>query len=106
MLFQKRDGNEFFLTILVTSAHPERRFSRLKLIKSYLRSVMGQERLTSLSLLSIERGISTMCDYDSIIDNFAAMKTSRKKVIDNLIMFKNQTEDFCCFTLSIFCCIC
>ena len=69
-----------FLTIPVTSAHAERSFSRLKLIKSYLRSVMGQERLTSLSLLSIERGISSMCDYDSVIDNFAAMKTRRKKL--------------------------
>ena len=84
-LFRRRVPNmtilyRIFLTIPVTSAHAERSFSHLKLIKSYLRSVMGQERLTSLSLLSIERGISSKCDYDSVIDNFAAMKTRRKKL--------------------------
>ena len=35
----------------------ERSFSKLKLILSYLRSSMGQDRFSNLALLSIERGI-------------------------------------------------
>ena len=71
---------KIFLTISVGSAHAERSFSRLKLIKNYLRSTMRQERLSNLSRLSIEREISGNCDYDAVIDKFAAMKIRRKKL--------------------------
>ena len=37
-----------FLTMCVSVASCERSFSKLKLIKTYLRSTMGQERLSSL----------------------------------------------------------
>ncbi|KAL4622082.1 hypothetical protein ACB092_06G271700 [Castanea dentata] len=43
------------LTIAVTVASAERSFSKLKLIKSYLRSTMSQERLSGLAILSIEK---------------------------------------------------
>ena len=43
-----------FLTLLVTTATAERSFSKLKLIKNYLTTSMGQERLSDLSLLFIE----------------------------------------------------
>jgi Trp operon repressor len=43
------------LTILVTVASMERRSSKLKLIKSYLRSTMSQKRLNELAILSIEK---------------------------------------------------
>ena len=41
--------------ILVTVAEVERSFSKPSLIKNYKRSTMGQERLSHLSLLSIEQ---------------------------------------------------
>ena len=43
------------LTIPVSSVSTERSFSCVKRIKSYLRSTMGQERLSSLSIINIER---------------------------------------------------
>ena len=43
------------LTIPVTVASTERIFSKLKLIKSYLRSIMLQKRLSELVILLIER---------------------------------------------------
>ena len=43
------------LTIHVTIAFAERRFLKLKLIKSYLRSTMSKGRLTRLTILSIEK---------------------------------------------------
>ena len=42
------------LTILVTVASAKKSFSKLKLIKSYLRSTMSQERLSGLSILLIK----------------------------------------------------
>jgi hypothetical protein len=43
-----------FLTLPVTSANAERSFSKLKLIKNYLRSTQEQERLIDLAVLAIE----------------------------------------------------
>ncbi len=40
-------------TLPVTVAQAERSFSNLKLIKSYLRSTMSQERITGLAIISI-----------------------------------------------------
>ena len=69
-----------YLTISVTSANAERSFSRANMIKSYLRSRMEQDRFTGLSLIAIEREVACKCDYDEVIDNFAAMKNRRKKL--------------------------
>jgi hypothetical protein len=46
---------QILLTIAVSIASCERSFSKLKLILSYLRTTMGQQRLVDLALLSIER---------------------------------------------------
>ncbi|XP_058211818.1 uncharacterized protein LOC131324004 [Rhododendron vialii] len=42
------------LTIPVTVASAERSFSKLKLIKTYLRTTMSQEKLSGLAMISIE----------------------------------------------------
>ena len=44
----------YLLTILVTVVFAEKSFSKLKLIKSYLRSIMSQERISELAILSIK----------------------------------------------------
>jgi len=66
------------LTIPITSASAERSFSKLKLIKNYLRSTMSQTRLTGLSTISIEKDIAETINYDTLINDFANEK-SRKK---------------------------
>ena len=47
-----------FLAAPAAIASAERSFSKLKLIKNYLRSSMGQDRLINLARLSIESNIA------------------------------------------------
>lgn len=65
------------LTLPVTVSSGERSFSKLKLIKNYLRSTMGQDRLNSLAAISIECEIANKLNYDDIIDSFAAEKARK-----------------------------
>ena len=65
------------LIISVTVSSVERSFSKLKLIKSYLRSNMSQERLSGLSILSIEKEMLAELECKNLISNFASQK-SRK----------------------------
>lgn len=58
------------LTLPVTSASPERAFSKLKIVKNRLRSTMGQERLQGLMRITCEKDI--IVNYENIIDNFAS----------------------------------
>lgn len=70
-----------FLTLPVTVATNERSFSKLKLIKTYLRSSMAQERLSDLSILSIERSYVESMSFDKVIDDFAASKCRRVQIV-------------------------
>ena len=66
------------LTILLTlpipssTASAERSFSTLRRLKTWLRSRMGEDRLTALALLNIHRDIEI--DTDSVVDMFAKTK--------------------------------
>ena len=62
------------LTIPVTVASAERSFSKLKLIKSYLRSTMSQEILNGLTILSIEKHMLEQIDFNSLIIDFFYLK--------------------------------
>lgn len=66
-----------FLTLPVSIASCERSFSKLKLIKNYLRSTIGQERLSNLSIISIEYNIVKNINYDDVINEFAEMKARK-----------------------------
>ncbi|KAK9683264.1 hypothetical protein RND81_10G127500 [Saponaria officinalis] len=69
-------------TIPVSVASAERSFSKLKLIKSYLRSTMSQDRLNGLAMISIERDMVKHLDYESLMNDFAEKKANR-------VIFKN-----------------
>jgi hAT family C-terminal dimerisation region len=67
------------LTIPVTVASGERSFSKLKLIKTYLRSTMSQIRLTSLASLSIENEVAENLDFSILIKEFSDKKARKVK---------------------------
>jgi len=66
-----------FLTIPATVASAERFFSKLKLVKNYLRSAMSQTRLVNLARLNIESSIARKVDFDGVIRNFANKNTRK-----------------------------
>ena len=66
------------LTVSVSVASCERSFSKLKLILSYLRASMSQQRLCDLALLSIEREELERINFDSVIDEFSSRKATRQ----------------------------
>ena len=69
---------KLFLTIPVTVASAERSFSKLKLIKNYLRSTMSQERLSGLSILSIENERARGLNISTIVKTFAEKNARRR----------------------------
>lgn len=67
------------LIIPLTVANGERSFSKLKLIKTYLRSTIYQSRSTNLATLSIENEIAEKLDFDCLIKEFADRKDRKVK---------------------------
>ena len=65
------------LTIPVTGASGEWSFSKLKLIKNYLRSTRSQEHLTGLVILAVKQDITLSLSYNDIIPDFAAKKARK-----------------------------
>ena len=65
---------KLYLTIDVSIANCERSFSKLKMINSYLRSTMNDDRLSALSIRSIKRDYVQKLDFEDIIANFASAK--------------------------------
>ena len=64
-------------TMPVTVASAERSFSKLKLLRNYLRSMMSQERLNGLATLCIEKRLLDEIDIDTIITDFASRTVRR-----------------------------
>ena len=71
------------LTTPMTTAEPERCFSTLKRIKTFLRSTTGTDRLSALVMISIaEDMISEIKDFNGkVIDHFATAKSRRIELI-------------------------
>ena len=80
-----------FLTLPVTVASAERSFSKLKLIKSYLRSTMSQERLSGLAIISIENARATQLELKGQIKEFFFKKKARK-----VKSFHKYTNNYIC----------
>ncbi|KAF7653501.1 hypothetical protein LDENG_00082200 [Lucifuga dentata] len=69
-----------FLTLPVTNCEEERSFSQMKRVKKELRTTMGQNRLTALSLMAIEYELVREMDFEDIIEAFATSKSRKRKI--------------------------
>ncbi|KAL4148373.1 hypothetical protein QTP88_002634 [Uroleucon formosanum] len=70
-----------FITIPITVAEAERSFSKLKIIKNYLRNSMSQNRLSNIAVLNIERERTNEINISQIINNFANIKSRKKNFL-------------------------
>ncbi|GBM74494.1 hypothetical protein AVEN_25411-1 [Araneus ventricosus] len=66
-------------TLPVTTCTPERTFSSLRRLKTYLRNSTGEERLTGLALMSIHRDVLIITK--KVINRFAAEKIRRLEFV-------------------------
>ena len=66
-------------TVPVTSCSCERSISSLRLLKNYLRSTTGQDRLNGLALMHAHRKAIPL-DYEKIIDLFATLHPRRMRM--------------------------
>jgi len=69
-----------FITIAVSVATCERNFSKLKLIKNYLRSSMSTLRMRNLAILSIEQQLTDEINFDIAVEEFANKKARKVAV--------------------------
>lgn len=58
----------------------ERSFSKLELIKTYLRSLLSEERLDGLAMLLIENVLATNLNKIKLIEKFSHMKARKVKM--------------------------
>ncbi|CAF3409543.1 unnamed protein product [Rotaria socialis] len=58
------------ITMPISQVTCERSFSKMKLIKNYLRNSMTNERLSDLTVMAIERDFEI--NYESVIDKFSS----------------------------------
>ena len=54
-----------------------KKFFKIKINKSYLRSTMSQERLSGLAILLIEKEMLEELKYKNLISNFASQKARK-----------------------------
>lgn len=66
-----------YLVLMTSNSTDERSFSRLKLLKSHLRSTMNQNPLSHLTILSLESDLLRQLSFDGIISNFAEKNTRK-----------------------------
>ena len=79
-----------FGTIPVTTCTCERSISTLRRLKTFMRSTMGQNRLTSLALMNVHREVKL--DVDKIIDRFAN-KHPRRMLVANVLNSDSTTAN-------------
>ena len=66
------------LTLPISTSSAERSFSKLRIIKTYLRSRMGSARLSNLAILSIESDRAEKLNFDQFVDEFANAHQTRR----------------------------
>jgi len=75
-----------FITIAVSVVSCERSFSKLKLIKNYLRSSMSTLRMRNLAIPSIEQQLTDEINSGIAVEEFANKK-ARKVTVWKIVVF-------------------
>ncbi|XP_076041798.1 zinc finger MYM-type protein 1-like [Oratosquilla oratoria] len=79
-------AHRILLTLPVSVASGERSFSKLKLIKTYLRSTMLQQRLVGLATISIENEEASNLDLAKLVEKFASLKARKLELLSENIV--------------------
>ena len=58
----------------------ERSFSKMKIVKNYLRSTMKDERLEDLIVFSTEKDLTDKIDLDSVLESWSTRKNRKLKI--------------------------
>lgn len=69
------------ITIPVSSAACERTFSCMKRVKNYLRNSLLDSKLSSLSVISIEKSKAKLLDIEEIINIFSGAHNNRRIIL-------------------------
>lgn len=69
------------LTVPVSSCSCERSFNALRRLHPWLRQTMGQKRLHSLAVMSIEKDMLQHLSHNRVIDRFATLKNRRHSLM-------------------------
>lgn len=72
---------EYFMTLPCTEVSCERAFSKLKIIKSRLRSALLQKHLESLLLMFVERELTFELNIDDIVNSFARTSNELRRLL-------------------------
>lgn len=81
------------VTIPIGTASNERAFSVLRRLKTYLSNTMGQERLSSSAIISIEKPLAIKLCKNCVIDKFADIKNRRVELTHTLVPHPHESED-------------
>ena len=90
LIFKKRVQSSFpnvenalrlYLVLMISNCRAERSFSKMKLIKNRLRTSMCNDRLSHLSLMSIEANILREINFEDLINEFVRKKARKVSLL-------------------------
>jgi hypothetical protein len=90
LIFKKRVQESFpnveialrmYLVLMVSNCSAERSFSKMKLIKNRLRTLMWNDRLSHLTLMSIEADILREINFEDLVTEFAKKKARKVSLL-------------------------
>ncbi|ELT95938.1 hypothetical protein CAPTEDRAFT_92122, partial [Capitella teleta] len=67
------------LSLMVTACSGERSFSKVSLIKNYLRTRTANERLSALCLLNVESEMARDLSTDTLVTKFTQAKRRKQR---------------------------
>ena len=81
LLSQVKRVMQLILVMPAANASPERSFSALIRVKTYLRSTMNQDRLNYLMLLHVHKGMTDGLHIQHILNEFAVGDSVHSRII-------------------------